>query len=113
MLDAKMDNTANYRDTYAAVVDTCGPVATVAKPKATPASRDACPRSRGCHGRPHRGRQNEHGGVRESTQRFRGGVSAAVTWPLCERGTCGARVGKMDGTDSDERNLAITGIICR
>ena len=44
MLDAKTDNTANYRDTYAVVVDTCGPVATKAKPKATPApaSRDAC-----------------------------------------------------------------------
>jgi hypothetical protein len=42
MLDAKTDNTANYRDTYAAVVDTCGPVATVPKPKATPVSRDGC-----------------------------------------------------------------------
>ncbi len=44
MLDAKMDDSANYRDTYAAVVDTCGPVATKARPKTTavPASRDAC-----------------------------------------------------------------------
>jgi hypothetical protein len=42
MLDAKMDNSANYRDTYTAVVDTCGPVATKARPKTTPTSRDAC-----------------------------------------------------------------------
>jgi hypothetical protein len=42
MLDAKMDDTANYRDTYAAVVDTCGPVAAITRPKAAPMSRDAC-----------------------------------------------------------------------
>src|SRR5271165_4121559 len=42
MLDAKTDDSANYRDTYVAVVDTCGPVATKVRPKTTPATRDAC-----------------------------------------------------------------------
>lgn len=42
--DAKTDNTALYRDTYAVVVDTCGPAATRAEPKpaAPPPGRDAC-----------------------------------------------------------------------
>ncbi len=42
MLDAKSDDTANYRATYAAVVETCGPAAPVTKPKGLPADRGAC-----------------------------------------------------------------------
>lgn len=36
LLDAKQDDTALYRDTYAVVVKTCGPAATSAQPEAPP-----------------------------------------------------------------------------
>jgi hypothetical protein len=42
MLDAKSDDTANYRATYAAVVETCGPAASAAKQKAPSANREIC-----------------------------------------------------------------------
>jgi len=42
MLDAKSDDTANYRATYAAVVETCGPAAPASKPKPEPVDRGAC-----------------------------------------------------------------------
>jgi hypothetical protein len=42
MLDAKEDNTDNYRHTYSAIVETCGPVAPAPKPIVPPPSRDTC-----------------------------------------------------------------------
>jgi hypothetical protein len=44
LLDAKTDNTALYRDTFAVVVDTCGSAATKSEPKPGAAllPRDAC-----------------------------------------------------------------------
>jgi len=44
LLDAKNDDTALYRDTYAVVIDTCGPSAAKAQPKPgpPPPARDAC-----------------------------------------------------------------------
>jgi hypothetical protein len=33
MLDGKTDDSADYRQTYAAIVETCGPVAPAPKPK--------------------------------------------------------------------------------
>jgi hypothetical protein len=42
MLDAKTDDTALYRDTYAVVVRTCGPASAVPKPATPPPNRDAC-----------------------------------------------------------------------
>jgi hypothetical protein len=42
LLDAKTDNTALYRDTYAVVVNTCGPMARATKPSEPSRGRDAC-----------------------------------------------------------------------
>ena len=42
MLDARLDDTATYRATYAAVVETCGPASPAKRPKAPPPDRDAC-----------------------------------------------------------------------
>jgi hypothetical protein len=42
MLDAKLDDASNYRDTYKAVVETCGLAAPAPKPKTPPPGRDAC-----------------------------------------------------------------------
>jgi hypothetical protein len=42
MLDAKTDDSADYRQTYSAIVETCGPVGPAPKPKDTPPSRAAC-----------------------------------------------------------------------
>ena len=40
LLDAKQDNTALYRDTYAVVVNTCGPAATALHPAPPPSPPD-------------------------------------------------------------------------
>jgi hypothetical protein len=40
MLDAKTDDSDNYRDAYSAIVETCGPIAPA--PKEPPPSRAAC-----------------------------------------------------------------------
>ncbi len=42
MLDAKTDDSADYRQTYSAIVETCGPVAPAPKPKEPPPSRAGC-----------------------------------------------------------------------
>jgi hypothetical protein len=42
MLDGKTDDSADYRQTYAAIVETCGPVAPAPKPKDPPPIRAAC-----------------------------------------------------------------------
>jgi hypothetical protein len=42
MLDAKTDDSADYRQTYSAIVETCGPVGPAPKPKDPPPSRAAC-----------------------------------------------------------------------
>jgi hypothetical protein len=42
MLDAKTDDSDNYRQTYSAIVETCGPAAPAPKPKDPPPSRGAC-----------------------------------------------------------------------
>ncbi len=42
LLDAKLDDTANYRATFAAVVETCGPAAPPAKRKVPPPNREIC-----------------------------------------------------------------------
>jgi hypothetical protein len=42
MLDAKTDNSDDYRHTFSAIVETCGPVAPAPKPKEPPPSRAGC-----------------------------------------------------------------------
>ena len=42
MIDAKSDDTAEYRRTFTVVVETCGPVAPVPKPIVPPPDRGAC-----------------------------------------------------------------------
>ena len=43
MLDAKTDDSDNYRHTYSAIVETCGPAAPAdPNPKTPPPSRGAC-----------------------------------------------------------------------
>jgi len=41
-LDAKTDNSDDYRHTFSAIVETCGPVAPAPKPKEPPPSRAGC-----------------------------------------------------------------------
>jgi hypothetical protein len=42
MLDAKLDDTADYRRTFTAIVETCGPLAPPPKPIEPPPDRSAC-----------------------------------------------------------------------